>query len=223
MRSIIDILKDKPSLVSEIARQRDTAQKIIQNIDVDKGIYVYGQKYTISIYPLDAVIWLNKYITLIESFNDVISFDFGGCVMANFELNGRLYAAHIHNADENHQAEDARINWIQYVKSNNITVQSMFRPGNESLDILNKINSQIQIWGVCTPLGKNYSLILNKNEDHLISIRENITPTNYTDILKLVRNENYYGVRNRWNHFWSKQKSQIIFENNIPESLSDRK
>lgn len=218
------MLKKTPDLVSEIVKQRDNETgKTIQTIDQQKNIYIYKHQYSVNGHSLDAVLWSNGCITLAESYNDVISFSFGGCVMANFIMNFRLYTAHIHNADMNHPNEDARMNWMQYVKSNNIDIQSMFRPGNESFDILNKINSEVKIWGVCTSLGKKYSLILNEKEDHLISIREYVTPFDYSDILKPRTNDNYCEVRRRWNNFWNaKQHYKPIYKNYIPKSLINR-
>lgn len=221
--SIIDMLKTNPSLVQEIVRQRDAkAGETIQEIDNSKRIAIYGHRYSINGYPLDAVIWQNAYITMIESYNDVVSFGFGGCVMANFYLNNRFYTAHIHNADIYHQHEDGRINWIQYVKSNGIKINSMFRPANESFNILTKIRSSVCIWGVCTPMGKNYSLILDHEEKHLISIREYQTPYNYNEILKLHKDSNYNSVCNTWNKFWqNKQHYRSIYENHISSKLTD--
>lgn len=222
--SIIDMLKTNPSLVKEIVRQRDAETgKIIQVIDQNKRVAIYGHRYSINGYPLDAVIWSNAYITMIESYNDVVSFEFGGCVMANFFKDYRLYTAHIHNADISHPNEDARINWIEYVKSNGIKINNMFRPANESFNILNKVKSSVSIWGVCTPMGKNYSLILDREEKHLISIREYQTPYNYNEILKLHKDSNYNSVCNTWNNFWqNKQHYRTIYENHIPGTLTDR-
>ena len=142
--------------------------------------------------------------------------------MANFYLNNRFYTAHIHNADIYHQYEDGRMNWIQYVKSNGIKINSMFRPANESFNILTKIRSSVCIWGVCTPMGKNYSLILDHEEKHLISIREYQTPYNYNEILKLHKDSNYNSVCNTWNNFWqNKQHYRSIYENHISSKLTD--
>ena len=220
--NIIDMLKDDPSLVKEIQRQRDAeAGKILHSIDQEKRIYMYGHKYSINGHPLDAVIWWNGCITMIKSYNDVVSFNFGGCVMANFFMNGDLYVAHIHNADN--QREDERINWIKYVKTNNVVIQSMFCPGNESFDILYNIGSHVNIWGVCTPLGKTYSLILDEDETHLISIREYHTPNDYREILTPSNNRNYNSARFTWNRFWSnKQHYETIYGNYIPEKLINR-
>lgn len=217
------MLKADPSLIQEIVRQRDAeAGKTLQTVDQNRRVYIYGHRYSVGGHPLDAVIWWNTCITIIESYNDVVSFGFGGCVMANFIMNGKLYAAHIHNADKHHPKEDERTNWIQYVKANRIKIQSMFRPANESLDILKSIRGSVHIWGVCTPLGKNYSLILDRKEKHLISIREYHTPNNYSEILRLPKNSGYNSVRNIWDRFWqNRQRYESIYENHIPEKLTD--
>lgn len=221
--NIIDMLKADPSLVQEIARQRDEkVGQTLQMVDQNRRVYIYGHRYQVDSHPLDAVIWGNAYITIIESYNDVVSFGFGGCVMADFIMNYKRYVAHIHNADIQHPKEDERTNWIQYVKANRIKIQSMFRPANESFDILSRKNVSVQIWGVCTPLGKNYSLILDSDEKNLISIREYHTPTNYSEILRLSENSDYFLVRNTWNRFWqNKQRYEPIYENPILKKLTE--
>ena len=173
MGIIKDLLSD-PGLVNQIADEAydlkirlggDLPECFLENRCIDSVVkkaadinIIKERRFCcVSIIKLSAVLWYRGGISVYESTYDAISFDFSGCLMARFRMDGRYYAAHIH-CDDNHQ-NDSRYVWANFMNlhRNRISDLTIFQPGH----CLRKFKST---WGIIESDGTCYSILLEESQ-----------------------------------------------------------
>lgn len=171
---------------------------------------------------LSAVIWQPSFVSLIESHYDAISFEFAGCLMARFKMDGRYYAAHIH-CDQKHQA-DSRYAWSNFVNlhRNRISELTIFQPGHCS-------NQSKNTWGIIDRDGTCYSVILEESQfGETVEILNIIRHARYgnciedyhilqqfAQIPQGAAGDNMFNTqRERLNDFWKTGNSEVIYSKN---------
>lgn len=186
----------------------------------EKHICEYGGTVFISDYELDTVIWGSNFITLqtIGTGRDAISFDFCGCVMAAYLIDGIWTAAHIHCGPTFDY--DRKRTWIRYYLSRQkaISQLKMFQP-----DYRFYRGKGILTWGVITKEGRCYSVYVEPKDGgkrfKVRQIREHPVPStsrSYHTILHpaLIEGEdnerNFIPLKKAWDDFWSEQEGENL-------------
>lgn len=223
--SIIDDLISNPKLINDVYSKYE--EKFFKGEPLpDRKLPIYDKFciYGASVElangsKLDVVKWKDAHVTFYESYGDVISFEFSGCVMGRIRWNNRTYAVHIHNSDAQHPNQDQRLHWSHFVRSQGIRDISMFRPGS---DDMNSLDRNIEICGVITSTGGCYSVYANYDRNTkeylLYKIQEHpsygVDVRAYQQILNLPTDSTYNTVSNAWNTFWNVRRSQLLYSLN---------
>lgn len=231
--SIIDTLLRNPDLIDRIGKAEEQHQiqrlyALNHNTPWNQHIsdfLTYGATFNIGTLPLfnqfgpklDVVKWIDGQVTLYRAPGDIISFDFGGCVMAHFLLKGSCYAAHIHNAEKICMQKDRRIDWAQFVKQQQIRDITMFQPGAEQFR-RNGPGRGVAIWGIITASQQCYSVYVKDvagvsatQGEYRISGIVHYPETGksadfYKPILDLPDDASFDVVSHVWNAFWKYQQ-----------------
>lgn len=181
---------------------------------------------------LNAVIWREGCISIysLPPCSDVISFDFSGCVMALFCLDGTWFSAHIHMGG----AWDCTLEWINFVQRvwSRITAYGMFRPNvalldeacsqcNPCMSSQNAVQAYLSIpklWGIITTTGQFVSLCVRPLDNsfqrvEVLSVEElrlGFDISHYASLLKpfLSRAE----AKSQWERFWKSHTGQLRFD-----------
>lgn len=171
---------------------------------------------------LSAVIWQSSFVSLIESHYDAISFEFSGCLMARFKMDGRYYAAHIH-CDANRR-DDSRYAWSNfiYLHRNRISDLTIFQPGH----CLGKLKNT---WGIIERDGTCYTVILEESQDgETVEILDIIRHERYgsrIDDYSILQqfaqipqgttgDETFKTQRDKLNNFWKTRTWEVIYSKN---------
>lgn len=214
--SFIDILiKKQDRLVDEIIDKKSKWTITTRQEYSQYNIWKHGTTLNLTSCFLDVVKFAENAITQWESYRDVISFEFSGCVMAKYMLCGKIYVCHIYCADIQHANNDRRWDWRTFVVDKKKEIQSfcMFRPGNEDLDYVRR---DVEIWGVISE-NRCYSVFVDAEKRRLLCIKEHtygILLDNYYPIISCKQLINDYStVSTMWNNFWMRKQGKIIFLN----------
>lgn len=149
----------------------------LNELDPDYRVYsrsvIYNKLYDKEI---NMVIWQEGYITVaMVGHHHTLSFDFSGCCMAKYRLNGKIYTAHIHC--DKVKKKDCRRLFIDYINNKHISKDFViFRPLC-NIDVFKDFHgiSNIMTWG----------LILNNNHCYtLLCVEEE--PVNNEYIYRIV-------------------------------------
>lgn len=127
----------------------------INSLFGDEKISELGGIYVLNNQSYAAVLWHPNHIACVQCMNlDVLSFNFGGCLMATFTYNHNKYACHIHT-DENTD-NDRMIDWQNFcVKNRNlISNVKIFKPDSNLIGQ----NGTTEVWGLITKEGNCYSI-----------------------------------------------------------------
>lgn len=159
----------------------------VSSYDTKNNIYNRGDRITIEGYNLNAVIWKPGSISLYHTQKhlDFISFDFGGCVMASFDMGTEHYAAHIQRGES-----DCTQHWLDFFKQRREDIKNlvMFRPDFRRIDKISvQPSDAVWLWGLITPNRECYSIyvsgklgdgssLVNNNLFSLKSIVQHQTP-----------------------------------------------
>lgn len=173
-----------------------------------------------SFQPVDVVKWIAGQVTLFKAPGDAVSFDFGGCIMARFLLNGTPYAAHIHTAEPGSKASDQRLAWAQFVNRYGIRDLVMFQPGAEEFEQHGPSRNTL-IWGVITPAQQCYAIYATdeatgKEPIGLYQVHKIVHYPRmgcdrrfYDPLLGMPQNAPFNEVSATWNRFWRQTQQSI--------------
>lgn len=128
--ALIDDLLVDPMLVNQILVQAKASSPRSQDFDKEHSIFVYSKSISLSsTSALDSVFWDEHNITVCQSNNDVISFNFSGCLMAKTPFTGGNLIFHINCLDYKHP-DDRRYDFAKYLLDSNISCSdlTLFQP-----------------------------------------------------------------------------------------------
>lgn len=217
--NIIDLLIKSPDLVNEIQRQYEENNWSGRYISDYNTFVVLGKTLNIRGYLLDTVKFKYGHVSLFETYRDVISFEFGGCVMAYFQWYNKTFAAHIHNAEASAWGCDQRYNWGDFVRKESVRALNMFQPGSDALEHLARVQPfGVCIWGVITADRSCYSIYTEcqpkTDKLQLLSIKKHesygLCTNNYNTLLNLT-NRGYANVSGVWNSFWIQRRADFVY------------
>lgn len=163
---------------------------------------------------LDMVKWKNGFITFQEVTGDAISFEYQGCLMARFCLDGVYYVAHIHC--DMSQGIDRRFEWKDFITKNinNISELIMFKPGHH---LINNPDLKSNVWGVITRDGTCYSIetfysgrktILKSISKHL---SYGIRYEDYSVLWEADFQGSFASAVASWNRFWDRLSTEVVY------------
>lgn len=164
--ALIDDLLVDPMLVNQILVQAKASSPRSQDFDKEHSIFVYSKSISLSsTSALDSVFWDEHNITVCQSNNDVISFNFSGCLMAKTPLTGGNLIFHINCLDYKHP-DDRRYDFAKYLLDSNISCSdlTLFQPICDKWiykqEFLASDNMRF-VWGVISRNNECYSLIVD--------------------------------------------------------------
>ena len=167
--SIIGDISNNHSLVDQIDKYVCANTAVFREKD-SKSCYNWMSLRIRSQERLDAVLWKPNQVSFIKSKNDIVSFEFSGCIMAKIRfLDGRTICAHVHCDSES--GSDSRKHFAAYLQANSQNIKSLhaFRPVCGVPDIAHKqFRHPRSVWGVITKENDCYSIVIDKVEQRCI-------------------------------------------------------
>ena len=164
--ALIDDLLVDPMLVNQIIVQANASSLRSQDFDKKHNIFVYSKRISLSsTSALDSVFWDEHNITVCQSNNEVISFNFSGCLMAKTPLTGGNLIFHINCLDYKHP-DDRRYDFAKYLLDKKIPCSdlTLFQPICDKWiyeqEFLASDNMRF-VWGVISRNNECYSLIVD--------------------------------------------------------------
>lgn len=155
------------------------------------NLFLKGTSDFINDIRITSVLWEKGKITIYPLYDseDVVSFQFSGCIMAKFKYYNQYYVAHVHVTKDE---EDTRKQWIDFIKNSLwVTEITMFKP-NEGV-------YAYEIWGVITSNGDCYSIGFNCLGTRVI-VKKHVSYGNSLSDYQELFSADY----ETWDNFWSR-------------------